>query len=146
MLFLSAMKNLKKQLYYGLLAFSAMLTVGFVSPVVSQVGAKCSGPESSTFSFPAWYKGLPGTCKEPEIRELNDIWIVVMNFIEILLQVAAYVAAGFVLWGGFKYIKSEGEPAKIAESKSAIMSAVIGLVIALGSVAIVQFVQGGLIR
>lgn len=140
------MQNIKKYFQYSLLAVITMLYVGLATPQNVFASEKCEGAGSHMFTFPAWYKGLPGTCSEPKIEALNDIWIIVLNFIEILLQIVAYVAAGFVVWGGFKYIKSEGEPAKITESRAAIMNAVIGLVIALASVALVTYVQGSIIQ
>ena len=53
----------------------------------------------------------------------------------------AYAAVGFIIWGGFKYTKSQGDPGKLNEAKGAITNALIGLGIALGSVAIVEFIQ-----
>lgn len=140
------MPNIKKYFQYTLLAVVTMFSVSMAAPQGALVSAKCDGPESRMFTFPAWYKGLPGTCSEPKIEELNDFWIIVLNFVEILLQVVGYVAAGFVVWGGFKYIKSEGDPARITESRAAIMNAVIGLVIALASVALVTYVQGSIVQ
>lgn len=145
MISLRIMKNIKKHFNYILITVMAVFSFGIAAPFTSTAGAACSGSDSRVFGFPVWYKGLPGTCKEPKIENLNDFWVIVMNFIEILILLVAYVAAGFILWGGFKYIKSEGDPGKIAEAKTAILYAIVGLVVALGSVAIVQFVQGGLI-
>lgn len=137
------MKNIKKRFQYVILAVFASLSVGFMTPIVATVEAKCTG--SRVLTFPTWQNGMPGTCSQPKIEKLNDFWIVVMNFIEVLLQIVAYVSAGYIIWGGFKYMKSEGDPGKISEAKAAILNAVIGLVIALSSVALVAFVQGRII-
>lgn len=102
-------------------------------------GATCS---QYVLTFPAWYRGLTDASCEIKIDEINDFIKIPLNILEILIQAVAYAATGFIVWGGFKYIKSEGEPNKISEAKSAILQAIIGLVIALGSVAIVRFVQG----
>lgn len=141
------MKNIKKYIQYTLLALFTASSFVAATPLMNTVAAeKCEGSKSRILSFPKWQNGLPGTCSKPEIRQLNDFWVIALNGVEILLQVVAYVAAGFVVWGGFKYIKSEGEPGKITESKAAIMNAVIGLVIALTSVAIVAYIQGSIIQ
>ena len=140
------MKNIKKQLQYSLLAIMAMFTAGLATPLVPSAAAKCDGSASRVLTFPLWQNGLPGTCSDPKLEKLNDFWVIVMNGIEILLQVVAYVSIGFIIWGGFKYIKSEGDPGKISEAKMAIINAIIGLVIALTSVALVQFVQGNIIQ
>ena len=140
------MQKIKRYCQYSALAVMTMFMLGAAAPYAPAAQAKCEGAASKTFTFPKWYQGLPGTCANPQIRQLNDFWVIVLNFIEILLQVVAYVAAGFLAWGGFKYIKSEGDPGKISEAKMAIINAIIGLVIALASVAIVDFVQGGIIQ
>lgn len=124
----------------------AVFMVGVATPYVPVAEAKCEGAAARMFTFPKWYKGLPGSCAKPEIRQLNDFWVIVLNLVEVLLQAVAYVAAGFLVWGGFKYIKSQGDPGKISEAKMAIINAIIGLVIAMASVAIVDFVQGGIIQ
>lgn len=95
-------------------------------------------------TFPVWYRNLaqnPRTCTV-QITKLNDVWTIALNLLEILLQVSGYVAAGFITWGGFKYMKAQGNPQSIASAKSTILDASIGLGIALTSVAIVNYVSG----
>lgn len=137
------MKNIKRYFQLSLLSLVAM--VGFVAanPVTDTAGAAC---QKRVFTFPTWYNGVVDSECNIRIREPVQLWVIVMNFVEILLQLVAYVAAGYIIWGGFKYIKSEGDPSKIGEAKSAIMNAIIGLVIALGSVAVVQFIQARILQ
>lgn len=94
------------------------------------------------FTFPNWYKGLVDNNCNLVINELNDFWLIVINLLEIGFQVIAYFAVGYIIWGGFKYIKSEGNPNKVGEAKTTILYAVIGLGLALASVALVNFVSG----
>lgn len=127
----------------AMLSLVAMLSFAAFTPLADGASAAC---QKRVFTFPTWYNGVvDGECNI-KIRDPVQLWVIVMNGIEILLQVVAYAAAGFIIWGGFKYIKSEGDPGKISEAKSAILNAVIGLVIALASVAIVQFIQGRIIQ
>lgn len=100
-------------------------------------------PASPVLTFPTWYRGLPQdpTSCAPKIAALKDIWIIVLNLLEILLQSTGYIAAGFIIWGGFKYMKAQGNPQNIASAKSTIMNASIGLGISLSSVAIVNYVS-----
>lgn len=91
-------------------------------------------------TFPAWYRGVvDGSCNV-KIVNITDFVKIPLNLLEVLIQAVAYAAVGYIIWGGFKYIKSQGDPGKIAESKSAIINALTGLGIALASVAIVEFV------
>lgn len=153
-----------KKLKYSLLAIFALATIATsvlpVSPVAARVpcpdGTHGPGEPQCTpnapipsdcperiLTFPSWYKGVidRSTC-EIKIDSILDLIKIPLNFIEILIQGAAYVAVGYIVWGGFKYIKSQGDPGKISEAKTAIINAVTGLAIALLSVAIVEFIQG----
>lgn len=100
-------------------------------------------PCSSTLlGFPAWNNGLDCPDGKPAINKLNDLWVIVLNMVRWLLAVAAYGAAIFVIWGGFKYIKSQGDPSSVANAKTTITQAIGGLFIALIASALVWFVQG----
>lgn len=92
-------------------------------------------------TFPVWYRNLPGSDNcQPRIQGPEHLWIIALNVIETLMQVAAYASGFYVLWGGIQYMLSIGEPAKVASAKSTIQNALIGLVIAMFSVAIVSLV------
>ncbi len=126
---------------------SLVLVVGVLVPT-----AEAKTCTSNILTFPAWHKNLK---KDSECRvslenpttgkqDINMIWVIALNAIEILLQVVAYVALSFIIWGGFKYMKSRGEPAAIQQAKMAILNAAIGLGIGLSSVAIVQQISKGI--
>lgn len=125
------------------IASSVMVPAASASPL-TQFGAKCTqNANDRILLFPPWYKGLDCDAKgHPTANELNDLWVVALNIIEWFIIAASYLAVAFIAWGGFKYIKSRGEPGKLAEAKTAILQAIIGLGVALVSVAIVEFVTG----
>lgn len=134
---------MKRQLL--IIISSVIIAVGALAPIASAADPKpCTQDKSQRILlFPAWYKGLDCDDKgHPTAKELNDLWKVALNIVEWLIVAAAYLAVAFITWGGFKYMKSRGEPGKLAEAKTAILQAVIGLGIALISVAIVEFVSG----
>ena len=106
---------------------------------VPQVEARACN--SGVLTFPAWYSNVSSDCKSVEVKQLNDLWVIVLNGIEILLQVVAYAATGYLIWAGIKYMKSRGDPGMISAAKSTIFNAVIGLGIGLSSVAIVRFIS-----
>ncbi len=137
------MQKIKKALQYALLTLITVFSLSVAPPLPATASAACT---QRVLTFPTWYAGIVDSRCNIRIRQLNDFWVIALNFVEILLQVVAYVAVGFLIWGGFKYMKSEGDPGKISEAKKAILNAIIGLVIALASVAIVDFVQGGIIQ
>jgi hypothetical protein len=104
--------------------------------------AACSSAGHSIFGFPTWYEYLPCNNGLPALEHLTDIWLIVAALIEILLRVAALAAVGYVIWGGVEYIMSRGEPEKTARAQGTVLNAVIGLVIAITSAAVIAFIAG----
>jgi len=137
------MKKLLTYLTALLIVATALVPSASASPL-TQFSAACKqSANQRILLFPAWYEGLECDAKgHPTANELNDLWIIALNIIEWFIIAAAYLAVAFIIWGGFKYIKSRGEPGKLAEAKLAILQAVVGLGIALASVAIVEFITG----
>lgn len=124
-------------------AFSLLLIAVTPAPASAapwaQFGATCTNKPVLTFS--SWYKGLQCEGTQPQITKLNDIWIIALNVVEWVIGLAAYTTVAFIIWGGFKYMKSRGDPGQLVEAKNTITQAVIGLGVALASTAIVLFVQ-----
>src|SRR5437764_11983375 len=86
--------------------------------------------------FPTWYEYLHGQTTHdglcsPKLTSLSDIWLIAAAIIEILLRVAALVAVGFVIYGGAKYITSQGESEATTKARDTIVNALIGLAIAI---------------
>lgn len=111
---------------------------------------KCSTP--GFFSFPTWYKYLEvkfdGVTQKCEIQfsvmkanKFNggDVLLVGLGVIDILIRIAALVAVGFVLFGGIKYITSQGSPEGTKSAQNTILNALIGLAIAVVASAVVAF-------
>lgn len=69
---------------------------------------------------------------------------VVLAVVDGMLRIAALVAVVFVIAGGIQYMTSQGEPAKVKESLSAIINALIGLAIAVVAAAVVSFIGNSL--
>lgn len=103
--------------------------------------------DSRFLGIPAWHNGLTkddgsGGCviKSPdEVGGLSAfIWKIAFNIIEIALQLVAYLAFIFILYGGFQYLTSSGNPEQAAKGRSTIFNAIIGVIIASGSAVIVS--------
>ena len=67
-----------------------------------------------------------------------------LAIVEILLRIAGMVAVAFVIYGGFKYVTSQGEPEAYKNAQQTIINALIGVAIAILAVTIVN-VAGGAI-
>jgi hypothetical protein len=105
-------------------------------------------------TFPAWYKGLlvdaaHGNC---DVINPNDvtgglsvfIWKIVLNVIQMALNLVGYLAVGFIIFGGYKYILSTGSADGMVKARKTIFNAVIGLVLSIFSIAIVNVVAGAI--
>lgn len=95
--------------------------------------------------FRPWYAGLCKSGeKEFEAPDKGDhkalalfVWTIVLNVTFDLTLAVGYIALGFVIYGGYLYIMSQGDPSRMAKGKKTLMSAIIGTIIAmLASVAV----------
>lgn len=97
------------------------------------------------FSFPRWYEFLSGQpdglggCT-PAIHKLTDIWLIVLAVGQILLTLAGMLAVIYIIYAGFNYTMSQGDPEKTKNARAKILNALIGLVIVVLSAAAVRFV------
>lgn len=95
-----------------------------------------------TSSFAA--EGFIGTCRDDFLGlkswdcnvNISDeaslkagIWTIVANIATDITVIAAYLVIGYVIYGGYLYTMSGGDPGKVAAGKKAIMHAFIGLAI-----------------
>ena len=115
-------------------------------PGISFADDACSN-KGKILTLKPWYSGLtnndcslknPGTDTN---SQANYIWKIVLNIVDDLLQLIGYTTVGYIMYGGFLMMTSNGVPDKAAHGRKTIMSAAIGLVIALASVALVNFIS-----
>jgi hypothetical protein len=102
--------------------------------------------KSDFLGFPAWYRGLTDdkcNIKMPSSDKgglSTFIWTIAINCLDIALMFVGYLSVGYVIYGGFLMFSSLGNSSEIAEAQKTVRNAVIGLVIAFGSVAVVSLV------
>lgn len=121
-----------------------------------QVGAECELAKQK-FGVPTWYKYLPGqidpasgecqpamdfatTGNTVDYNRFDMLLGIGLAAIEILLFFAGIIAVGFIIYGGFQYLTSQGEPEHTRSAKDTILNALIGLVIAMMATTIVRFI------
>lgn len=130
---------MKKAFVIFLMLFSLLST-----PLlqINMANAACN---ERLLTFPTWYRGL-ATGSDCAIAAPSNISTFIMtialNVIEVLLQLVGYIAVAYIIYGGFKYITSEGTQDGMAKAKSTITNAVIGLIISILSVGIVNAAAG----
>jgi hypothetical protein len=139
-------------IFKKLIAGASLLLLVFVSanglsPAVANAGpADCRGTSGSFLNFPTWYKYLEpqwdasiNGCKL-NFEFPNDIAAVGFAVFEIVLRVAGIAAVGYVMYGGFLYLTSTGEPERSKNGRTTIINALTGLFIAMLATAIVNLV------
>lgn len=83
---------------------------------------------------------LDGAPKSPDSGAISDTLLTnVLNGIYLVAGVIAVIA---IIFGGFWYITSDGQPDKIKRGKMAIVYSVIGIVVILMAWSITGFVAG----
>lgn len=117
--------------------------------IVQNFAAAC---RTEIFGIPAWYKYLD--VKVDEITQKcevkfelmsgntfngSDILLVGLAVIDILVRIAALVAVAFVMYGGIRYITSQGSPDGTKAAQNTILNGVVGLAIAIVAAAVVAF-------
>jgi hypothetical protein len=101
----------------------------------------CASPESL---LPSLYKGLCNGSGEIRFERLTDFIIVLGNVIQLLLTLGGAAAVLIIIWGGIKYVTSEGNPDRTRAAQATIRNAVVGLVLSGGAYLLVQFFAQGL--
>ena len=123
--------------------FVASPVLAVTSPVVSTTAAACDG---RVLGIPAWYRGLTegADCAivSPDAAGGLSafIWTIVLNVIEMALVITAYIAAFFILYGGFLFLTGGSIPGQLEKARKSILNAVIGLAIALGAIGITNLI------
>ena len=59
------------------------------------------------------------------------VWIIILNVLGMLFTLVAYLALGFIIFGGYLYVLARGDPGRIAKGKRTVVSAVVGLIISI---------------
>ena len=117
-------------------------------PGVSFADDACSN-KGKILTLKPWYSGLTNNDHDCSLKspgadadsQAKFIWKIALNIVDDLLQLIGYTTVGYIMYGGFLMMTSNGAPDKAAHGRKTIMSAAIGLVIALAAVALVNFIS-----
>ncbi|HEY1064369.1 MAG TPA: hypothetical protein VGE30_03710 [Candidatus Saccharimonadales bacterium] len=119
------------------------------SAPASPASSPCEKPKLLGIFVP-WYQYLTlykddtGSCTVKDFTLVgngsdSDVPKVLLAIVDDLLRLAGLVAVIFVIYGAVQYLTSQGEPDAANKARSTIISALVGLVIALVAVAFVSF-------
>ena len=129
--------RLKISFIMVILAAISLFSISFsayAAKATEEINNACTGPAASS-----------ALCRDATKTEdpLKGVLVAVLN---ILLFVVGALAVIFVIYGGFKYVKSAGDSNKVSEAKNTIAYALIGLLVALLANRIVVFLLNRLIE
>jgi hypothetical protein len=137
--------------------FVAAPTLAVIQPAPT-ASAACG--DTRLLGIPAWYRGLTKEINvngekecviispteasggDTQAQLTNYITKLVLNVIEMATVIAGYIAAFFILYGGFTFITLGSTSQGVEKARHTILNAVIGLAIALGAIAIINLIFG----
>ena len=66
------------------------------------------------------------------------VWTIILNILVDLLVIVGYASMIFIIYGGYQFIMSQGDPGKTAAGKKILTSAIVGMVISLSASVLVN--------
>lgn len=127
----------------SLLLISGMFTAVFPTATFADTYSDHTCNSNHPFlGLPHWYDGVQKSKTDCSISitNVNQVWTIVLNILNLLLSLAGILAVVFIIIGGIRYIISQGESSGISAAKQTIVRAIVGLVLAIGAVVILNFV------
>lgn len=144
-----------KKILGFILALALGITTTFaVFPAGNASATTVADCQKTFLGLRPWYSGLVEVTTDSMQRDVCTIkspgsitessaqaayfWTIILNISADVSLLVGYVAIIFVVYGGYKYILSNGEPGKVAMGKTILTNALIGLVIAILATVIVN--------
>lgn len=119
------------------------LSVSAASSPVTQVAVCSPNAGANFFGFQPWYACLQkNTDGTPKLTKLTDIFLIIFPVVDWIVKAAVFISAGMMFFMLFKIATSRGNSSQYSTALSGIRDAIVGLVIAVLSVAILNFVAG----
>jgi len=127
-----------------------ILSVSTMSAYLHYFAASCTKPRF--FGLKPWYEYLnlvddpvTGRCEVTGFNVLgrgdnSSFLLIALAILDNLLIIAAWIAVGYIIYGGIVYMTSQGAPDRTGKGQQTIINALIGLAVALIAVQIVSFV------
>lgn len=127
---------MKKIILIALLCLNTLMVINIIGPVT--VG------ESYSTQNIAWASESPSSWADgiSEDRGWSDLIKVARNVFNIFLAIIGSIAVLMIIWGGIVYITSAGNEQRLDQAKKIITYAVVGIIIATLSFAMISLVSG----
>jgi TRAP-type C4-dicarboxylate transport system permease small subunit len=76
---------------------------------------------------------------DPKIQKLGDLVSIILSFI---IPLSGVILLFVLIWGGYDYMMSQGNPEKIKSAQGKITTGIIGFFLLIGSYLIVRLITG----
>ncbi len=148
-------------------AVAALMGVIVLMPMRASAAScdpsKTNGNPIKFLGLPTWYQYLPGetdpvgkcvpqisgctvtadvannTCIQSSGVDASKIWLIALAVLQFLLRIGGFIAFVMIIFSGFKYITSQGNPDATKAARQTIINAFIGMVISIIAAASVSF-------
>lgn len=141
-------KNIRLRIVpWVMLLFMAIFAGQSIVVDTVQAAQQCN-TNASFLGLRPWWKGIQlDTYCAPKVKDTGfdkTVAIIASNIGYDIIMLVGYVCVIFIIVGGFKYLTSGGSADANVQARKTITNAVIGLVIAIMSGAIVQLVASNI--
>lgn len=140
-----------KKIFYFLCAVFMAASVVNLSGVADGKAFADSCTDDRYFLFlKPWDSGLPHdstTCSvvfdkiTTDRDSVSQVWIIILNVVYDLFVVVGVIAAGFIIYAGYGFLTSGGDPGKAAKARKSLASSIAGILIALSSSVLVNTIS-----
>ncbi len=126
---------------FGLVGTSLFSQAASAAPATSGSGVVCT--PGGFFEITRWCENLPENPDFTTGRDAIASYVVTLiaNIYGMITDVASYIAVILVMYGGFLYVTSSGDPGKSMKGQKTITNSLIGIVIVKGSDIIFKLVK-----
>ncbi len=128
-------KNMIKKLLLPLFALAILGTTLISTPAF----ADCR----YLLGAPSWDCGMEEITDQDTLKQ--SFPIIASNVLNIISVVASYLVIGYIIYGGYLYIFSDGDTSKLATGKKALNQAFIGLAITMSAAVIFGGIRAALV-
>ena len=94
-----------------------------------------------TQTFGEWTK----TLNEKGKKKMEQLTQTISNLVGILLGVVGVVGVGFFVFGAYMYLTASGAPQQMERGKSAMMTALAGIILAMVAYGVVELVMNAVV-
>lgn len=142
------MKNLLKKtlVFFGLISIISVSLATLSSSQVTAVAidARSEGNCGGFLGLVSWDCGLASDISDEDGLK-SETWKIAANIATDITIIAAYLVLGYVIYGGYLYTFSGGDPGKVATGKKALSQAFIGLAIVMLAYVIMSSIRFALL-